>query len=92
MCRHFDVVLPTGAAVPSWVWPHTVDGIQRGDDLMVYAEMADDRSHDTARVVLSGPVSLHTDVPLNSPIAKGLRPLVERAWARARIVGLPPLR
>ena len=72
----------------AWVWPTHVDGMQRGDDLVVYAEMSSDKERDTVKVELAGPVSLATDVPLASPENAGLRPLVERAWARARIESL----
>ena len=72
----------------AWVWPTRVDGMQRGDDLIVYAEMSDARARDAVTVTLTGSADLQVEVPLASPATAGLRPLVERAWARARIASL----
>src|SRR6185369_12014486 len=77
-----------GVPGASWVWPIRLDGIQRGDDVMVYAVMKSGSDRDMVRVSLSGSVELDTDVPLTSPGTPGVRPLVERAWARAAIASM----
>ncbi|MBC8133749.1 MAG: hypothetical protein H7X95_12265 [Deltaproteobacteria bacterium] len=60
-----------------WVWPAVLNGVQPGDEVLVYADLPRDR-----------PFHLKIDgVPLN--VAGGLvsvpGPLLERAWVRARI-------
>jgi tetratricopeptide (TPR) repeat protein len=59
-----------------WVWPETLDNVQPGDQIVVYADLAEGK-----------PFSMSLD---GKPIAAGTmkkaeRPLVERAWVGARI-------
>jgi hypothetical protein len=73
-CRSGIRVAVEGAA---WVWPETLDGVQPGDERLVFADLpkgSDLRlSLDGKRVALSG------------ELASVERPLLERAWAQARI-------
>jgi hypothetical protein len=63
----------------TWSYPTKLDGVQPGDDVLVYAELPDD-------------APLRVTVGERAPqtlAAKSVdRPLVERAWARARIASL----
>lgn len=67
----------------AWVWPEMLDGVQPGDERLVYADLPKGRplrlSLDGKRVALSELVSAE-------------RPLLERAWAQARIERLVHLR
>jgi tetratricopeptide (TPR) repeat protein len=79
-CRSGIPVTIEGAA---WVWPETLDGVQPGDETLVYADLPADRP---LRLSLAGrPVGLGEPVPAE-------RPLLERAWAQARIERLLHLR
>ncbi|WP_437609994.1 AgmX/PglI C-terminal domain-containing protein [Sorangium sp. So ce834] len=61
-----------------WVWPRTLDGVQPGDEALVYAE-----------VPAELPVRITVDGRTTAPDLRGVeRPLLERAWARAKIDGL----
>ncbi|WP_437724865.1 AgmX/PglI C-terminal domain-containing protein [Sorangium sp. So ce861] len=61
-----------------WVWPRTLDGVQPGDEALVYAE-----------VPAELPVRITVDGRTSAPDLRGVeRPLLERAWARAKIDGL----
>ncbi|WP_437968019.1 AgmX/PglI C-terminal domain-containing protein [Sorangium sp. So ce260] len=61
-----------------WVWPRALDGVQPGDEALVYAE-----------VPAELPVRLTVDGRTTAPDLRGVeRPLLERAWARAKIDGL----
>ncbi|MCA9553637.1 MAG: VWA domain-containing protein, partial [Myxococcales bacterium] len=62
----------------SWVWPQTLDGVQPGDAVLVYADLPAGRP---LRMKIGGhDVNLAADAVLEAP-----RPLLERAWVRARI-------
>ncbi|MES1172306.1 MAG: VIT domain-containing protein [Bacteroidota bacterium] len=63
-----------------WVWPSTLNGIQPGDEVLVYADLPRDRSF---RLTVDG-VPLKTAGAL-MPVE---RPLLERSWVRARIARL----
>jgi tetratricopeptide (TPR) repeat protein len=79
-CRSGIPVKIEGAA---WVWPETLDGVQPGDETLVYADLPADRP---LRLSLAGrPVGL-------GELASAERPLLERAWAQARIERLLHLR
>lgn len=61
-----------------WSWPRTLDGIQAGDEVMVYAEIADGLPF---QVDVAG----QSFSPELRPMA---RPLLERVWAQAKIESL----
>ena len=67
-----------------WVWPRTLDGVQPGDEAIVYADLPAQRP---LRVALAG-----RPVAVDEPRAVGARPLLERAWVRSRIDRLLHLR
>jgi tetratricopeptide (TPR) repeat protein len=73
-CRSGIPVAVEGAA---WVWPETLDGIQPGDEVLVYADLPERRP---LRLTLGGRA-----VELAGELAPAERPLLERAWAQARI-------
>ncbi|WP_438025601.1 AgmX/PglI C-terminal domain-containing protein [Sorangium sp. So ce233] len=61
-----------------WVWPRALHGMQAGDEALVYAE-----------VPAELPVRITVDGRTTAPDLRGVeRPLLERAWARAKIDGL----
>jgi Vault protein inter-alpha-trypsin domain len=68
----------------AWVWPETLDGMQPGDEALVYADLPAGRP---LRLSLGG-----RPVALTGELAKVERPLLERAWAQARIDRLVHLR
>ncbi|WP_437275102.1 AgmX/PglI C-terminal domain-containing protein [Sorangium sp. So ce375] len=58
-----------------WVWPRTLNGVQPGDETLVYAE-----------VPAELPVRITVDGRTTTPDLRSVeRPLLERAWARAKI-------
>jgi len=67
-----------------WVWPSTLDGVQPGDEVLVYADLPASR---TFRVKVGG-----TPVGVAGTLAPVERPLLERAWVRARIARLLEMR
>jgi tetratricopeptide (TPR) repeat protein len=72
-CRSGIAVKVAGAA---WVWPETLDGVQPGDETLVYADLPADRP---LHLTLDGKA-----VPL-AGLGSAERPLLQRAWAQARI-------
>jgi len=62
----------------SWVWPRTLEGVQPGDELLVYANLPERAA---MTVVLEGEDTIRVDVPLTTVD----RPLLHRAWVGARI-------
>jgi tetratricopeptide (TPR) repeat protein len=79
-CRSGIKVEVEGAG---WVWPETLNGVQPGDEVLVYADLPQGRA---LRLKLAGrPVELGELVPAE-------RPLLERAWVQARIERLLHLR
>ena len=60
-----------------WVWPSVLNGVQPGDEVLVYADLPRDRPF-TLRV---GGAPL----PLVGALEPAPRPLLERAWVQARI-------
>ncbi|HEY3571858.1 MAG TPA: VIT domain-containing protein [Thermoanaerobaculia bacterium] len=79
-CRSGIQVKIDGAA---WSWPETLDGVQPGDEVLVYADLPADRP---LRLTLDG-----REARLGE-IAATERPLLQRAWAQARIDRLIHLR
>lgn len=79
-CRSGIKVAVEGAG---WIWPETLDGVQPGDEVLVYADVPAGKPF---RLSLDGrPVTL-------GELASAERPLLERAWAQARIERLLHLR
>jgi tetratricopeptide (TPR) repeat protein len=70
--------VPIAVDGATWSWPTNVDGVQAGDDVLVYAELPE-RSDIVVRI--DGRA-----MPLSTKIVD--RPLVERAWAKAKIDSL----
>ncbi|WP_437634017.1 AgmX/PglI C-terminal domain-containing protein [Sorangium sp. So ce854] len=70
--------IAVGVEGARWVWPRALDGVQPGDEALVYAE-----------VPAELPVRITIDGRTTAPDLRGVeRPLLERAWARAKIDGL----
>jgi hypothetical protein len=72
-CRSGIKVEVEGA---SWIWPQTLDGVQPGDEVLVYADLPANRPF---RLSLGGRQVATGD------LASTERPLLERAWVQARI-------
>jgi outer membrane protein OmpA-like peptidoglycan-associated protein len=68
-------VAVTGA---TWAWPERLDGVQPGDQVLVYADLPAGRP---LEVVLSGPLAQKQTIAT----VQVTRPLLERAWVAARI-------
>ena len=68
-------VAVTGAG---WVWPERLDGVQPGDQVLVYADLPARRPFE---VVLSGARTQRQQLAT----VDAARPLLERAWVGARI-------
>jgi hypothetical protein len=66
-----------------WIWPETLDGVQAGDQALVYADLP--AGHPLRLTVAGRPVA-------TGELAATERPLLERAWASARIERLVHLR
>jgi Vault protein inter-alpha-trypsin domain/Tetratricopeptide repeat len=79
-CRSGIKVKIDGAA---WTWPETLDGVQPGDETLVYADLPADRP---LRLTLDGHAAKLGE------IATAERPLLQRAWAQGRIERLLHLR
>lgn len=70
--------LPVAVEGASWSWPEKLDGLQAGDEVMVFAQ-----------VDPSKPVKVKVGTQEISPdLRTAERPLVERAWAQAKISSL----
>jgi hypothetical protein len=80
-CRSGIKVKIDGAA---WVWPETLDGVQPGDEALVYADLPADQP---LRLTLGGRAA-----KLGGEIATTERPLLQRSWAQGRIERLLHLR
>lgn len=64
-----------------WVWPEQLDGVQAGDQVLVYADLPREQPF---AVVLDGAGSLRRARQAVT-LAEVQRPLLERAWVGARI-------
>ncbi|HSS78350.1 MAG TPA: VIT domain-containing protein [Thermoanaerobaculia bacterium] len=80
-CRSGIRVAIPGAA---WVWPDTLDGIQPGDETLVYTDLPAKKA---LHLTVGG-----RSLELGGEVASAERPLLERAWAQARIERLLHLR
>src|SRR5579871_4778088 len=63
-----------------WVWPSVVNGVQPGDEVLVYADLP---AGAPFRLKVAG-----VPVVSSGALAPTPRPLLERAWVRARIARL----
>jgi tetratricopeptide (TPR) repeat protein len=70
--------LKVEVAGATWVWPDTLNGIQPGDQVLVYADLPAGKPF-TVRV---GGSEIQTG---KAPLVEAERPLLERAWVKARI-------
>lgn len=70
--------LPVTVEGATWSWPEKLDGLQAGDEVMVFAQ-----------VDASRPVKVKVGTQEITPdLRTAERPLVERAWAQAKINAL----
>jgi len=78
--------IAVSVAGAEWVWPERLDGVQPGDEVLVYAGLGKNAlaSGRPVDVHLSGPIDQHAIVPLQGVT----RPLLERSAAGARIARL----
>jgi tetratricopeptide (TPR) repeat protein len=67
-----------------WVWPSVLDGVQPGDETLIYADVPADKPF---RIKVAGQA-----LPLAGTLSNVERPLLERAWVRARIARLMEMR
>jgi hypothetical protein len=63
-----------------WIWPNTLNGVQPGDEVLVYADLPAGKP---LRVKANG-----QPLALTGTMAPVDRPLLERAWVKARIARL----
>ncbi|HET6146189.1 MAG TPA: VIT domain-containing protein, partial [Polyangia bacterium] len=63
-----------------WIWPSVINGVQPGDELLVYADLPTDKP---LRIKVAGQA-----LALAGTLAPVDRPLIERAWVKARIARL----
>jgi Vault protein inter-alpha-trypsin domain len=71
-----------------WVWPRTLDGVQPGDEVLVFAELGAKNALAPGKplaITLTGPVGENGAQKLSVPLAEVARPLIERAAAQANI-------
>jgi hypothetical protein len=70
----------------AWSYPHTLDGAQPGDEFLVYAQLSPREGAQGERPGVAVTVDGVQSAPLDlRPIE---RPLLDRAWAQARIASL----
>jgi tetratricopeptide (TPR) repeat protein len=82
LARRLGEATSSGVAVKvegaRWSWPDKLDGLQAGDEVLVYAELDGDR-----------PMKIDIGGQTFTPDLRTIdRPLVERAWAQAKIQSL----
>ena len=80
---HTATLPPLAVQVPgaAWTWPDRLEGVQTGDEVLVFADLPDDRAF---HVTITGDTTI--DVPVRATNTE--RPLLERAWIRAQIARL----
>ncbi len=71
--------IPVAIEGARWQWPTVLDGVQAGDEVLVYADVPEGQP---VRVSLGGATGAALDL---TPVE---RPLLERSWVRAKIAGL----
>ncbi|MBX3234005.1 MAG: VWA domain-containing protein, partial [Labilithrix sp.] len=83
IARRLGEATSSGVAVnvegARWSYPEKLDGLQAGDEVLVYAELEDDGQ--PVKISVGGQ-------PFNPDLRTIERPLVERAWAQAKIQSL----
>jgi hypothetical protein len=81
--------LRVSVAGARWVWPRQLDGVQSGDEVLIYADLAQQKPDETGQltVALRGAVQQLERIELKE--APG--PLLRRSWASARIERLTQL-
>ena len=78
-----------------WVWPRTLDGIQDGDQVLIYADLPADlpvRVTVDGRPVRFGALDGGADTSSRPTLTAAERPLLHRAWVKARMERLLHLR
>ena len=60
-----------------WVWPQTLDGVQPGDQVLIYADLP---KHADLQLAIDG-----APHQLDGVLVQTERPLLERAWVKARL-------
>ncbi len=70
----------------SWSYPTRLDGVQSGDEVLVYAELGPAASAATGKMPLR--VKLGSEDVRSLDAIPAERPLLERAWAQAKIANL----
>ncbi|OJY24564.1 MAG: hypothetical protein BGO98_16800 [Myxococcales bacterium 68-20] len=86
LARRLGEATSSGVAVKvegaRWSWPEKLDGLQAGDEVLVYAELPSEAGGAT-------PVRIDIGGQQFTPDLRTIeRPLVERAWAQAKIQSL----
>ncbi len=71
--------IPVAIEGARWQWPTVLDGVQAGDEVLVYADVPDNLP---VRVSVGGATSPALDLTTVE------RPLLERSWAKAKIASL----
>ena len=71
--------IPVSIEGARWQWPTRLDGVQAGDEVLVYAEVPEGQP---VRVSVGGRTGPELD------LVKVERPLLERSWAKAKIDSL----
>ncbi|MBX3223457.1 MAG: AgmX/PglI C-terminal domain-containing protein [Labilithrix sp.] len=86
LARRLGEATSSGVAVKvegaKWSWPDKLDGLQAGDEVLVYAELDGEAAGTQAVRVDVGGQEFRPDLRAID------RPLVERAWAQAKIQSL----
>ena len=72
----------------TWVWPERLDGIQPGDEVLVYADLP---AETPMQIVLESPTDGQTQT-LRVPTERAAGPLLDRAWTRAKLERMESLR
>ncbi len=72
--------IPVKVEGARWVWPQQLDGVQAGDEALIYAEVPPRGAEVKIGVGGGAPVSV--------ALRNVERPLLERAWAQAKIESL----
>lgn len=82
LARRLGEATSSGVAVKvddaTWSWPKNIDGLQAGDEVIVYAQVAPEK-----------PVRVQVGTQSFAQDLRSIdRPLLERAWAQAKIASL----
>ncbi|WP_428269307.1 VIT domain-containing protein [Haliangium sp.] len=92
LARRIGQTTVSGVAVAvdgaAWVWPNRLDGVQPGDEVLVFAELDNPGvlpAGQALSVRLSGPVGEGGSQTVSVPLSEVEEPLIERATARALI-------